>query len=335
MVRSVFLLMLIAMMGLQTKAQLIYSDTLTYNEVDKILDDYYAQGKFDSAVVLLEYAKDRYPEEITESSWNLIMSYGMTQQHEKMLEEIQWGLNQDYWYGIDASWSLFDSVRDNKRFQELLAENKLRKQQAQEKARRQKLIQEPDGFHPDSTYPLFIALHGWGQDIEEFKKQWHAELLDKEFILVYLQSSQVATMDGYGWQDSRKGYDEVIAAYHELDEKYNLDTNRTIIGGFSHGGKLAIYATLEDSIPVQGFWALCPMMPENFTEEKVVAADEAGKRGVLVTGIKDNMLRQQAGMIGTFRRIGFVYRYIVKKTIGHEFPEDLPELLTKKTPFLY
>ena len=43
----------------------------------------------------------------------------------------------------------------------------------------------PSGYDPAKKYPLFIALHGGG-----------------EFITAYVQSTQVASMTGFHWQDA-------------------------------------------------------------------------------------------------------------------------------------
>jgi len=187
----------------------------------------------------------------------------------------------------------------------------------------------PEKLEKGRAYPLFIALHGGGENIEIFKPRWKSTVMEEEFITAYVQSSQVSSMTGFSWQNQEITKKELQEAYGKICAEYPVDTAEVIIGGFSSGGYASLVATFFEAVPVRGFIILCPPMPDNITESEVAAARERGIRGTIITTELDNRIGDQRGMADLFRDTGLQYQFIVTPNIGHWYPENLPELIDR------
>jgi len=187
----------------------------------------------------------------------------------------------------------------------------------------------PAAYDPAKKYPLFIALHGGGESTAEFKPSWTSPRLRGEFITIYVQSSQVANMNGFHWQDVAVTRKDLEAAYKRIQEQYPADTSRVVIGGFSSGGFGSLVAAFENFFPVRGFVALCPEVPQTISDEAILAAKARGLRGTLLTTEQDNRVEQQRTLMGRMEKLGMKVEFHLTPNIGHWYPKDFEALLDR------
>ncbi len=74
----------------------------------------------------------------------------------------------------------FENYQD---FRGFLSVNEAKRAADQEQTESQLEVMAPEGFQKDKTYPLFIALHGGGENIAEFKNNWISPRMKTEFIV--------------------------------------------------------------------------------------------------------------------------------------------------------
>jgi len=108
---------------------------------------------------------------------------------------------------------------------------------------------------------LIIALHGDQENIEITEDYW-SSCIHKNYLLALAQSSQIQFSEGYEWKDIEKGSQELKEHYESILEKHNIDSDNIIIGGFSAGGRVALYSILKGMIKVKGFILVAPWLPE-------------------------------------------------------------------------
>ena len=184
----------------------------------------------------------------------------------------------------------------------------------------------PTDYDPDRRYPLFLALHGGGENVEMFMPNWTSPVLNREFIVAFPQSTQLIAMDGYNWtEDIDLSLREIRDAFDQVVGQYPVDVDQVVVGGFSSGGVASLEVVLRDAIPVRGFVVLCPAMPEGFSAEGVSAASERGVRGTLLTTEMDGRVAQQRRMADIMEEVGFAYEFHVTPDVGHWYPDDLAE----------
>lgn len=312
----------------QPSEKFAYDD---YMEMRAKVVTLYEEQKYEEMAELLEWARDRFPDHLMANSFNLALAYCGLENHEKAMDAFEYALERDVWFGsYSMGADVWAPLRELERFAGIKARNEAMRQEAQKKARPEQVVVTPDGFDEAKAYPLFIALHGGGGNIAEFKDVWTSAKMKSEFITAYLQSSLVVGMDSYSWTENLEVTRREIAdAYRKIIKEYRITEDQVIVGGFSSGGVAALDVALSGTIPMAGFIVLCPAKPESFSEERVAAAKERGLRGTLLTTEMDQRLADQEEMAEILKRVGFPHQFIVTPDIGHWIPEDLDEQIDR------
>jgi poly(3-hydroxybutyrate) depolymerase len=193
----------------------------------------------------------------------------------------------------------------------------------------------PGDYDASRAYPLFIVLHGANSYIEDILPAFKFHRHKGNYILACFQSTEKAEERGFTWyREIDKGRREIQQCYKEIIEKYSVDTDRVIIGGFSAGGTMAIDVVLSEVIRTIGFVGGCPGKPESFSSDRVKAAAKRKVRGVMIAGENDYYGPRQLAMAAVFDEYGFEYKHIVIPGLGHDFPKDFTERLDRAIEFV-
>ena len=307
----------------------------TYKEMREYLGELFQQKRYAEAASLLESVLDRFPDNIEANTYNLALARLFMDDNEKAIEALEEGHRRGIFYGI---WYLtakhWDPVKGQPRFEAVIKENQARVAEAQKRASMKIETATPPGYNPAKKYPLFIALHGGGESITDFKPSWTSPRLRREFITAYVQSSQVASMSGFHWQDLAITRKELTSAFRQTVEQYPIDTDRVIIGGFSSGGFGSIAIALKNDLSVRGFIVLCPEVPTTISDEDILAAKTRGLRGSLLTTEADNRVERQRALMERLEKSGLAVDFHLTPAIGHWYPDDFEALLDRAIGFV-
>lgn len=301
----------------------------SYEEMRAHIGKLYQKKEYAEAARILEWALTRFPDHLEANAFNLALMHMQLQEHDKAIEALEYGLEHGVWFGKYAIGAeIWAPLREKERFQAFLEKNEAKRQEAQKSAQQKLEVFVPEGYDKDKTYPLFIALHGGGENIDVFKPQWTSDLLKREFIVAYPQSIQMVSMTGYSWtEDIELSKKEIREAYEKVLQDYPVDPARVIVGGFSSGGVASLEVVLDNTIPVIGFVVLCPPKPDDFTAEKLGEVRQRGIRGTVLTTEMDPRLPDQKEMAAMMEAVGLAHEFIVTPNIGHWYPENLAELI--------
>ena len=301
----------------------------TYQEMRAHIGQLYQQKKYSEAAEILEKALNQFPDRLHANTYNLALMYIQLEEAEKSLKILEYGLEQGLWYG---KYSFFDKIwapmKELEGFGSFEKKNEAKRQEVQKTIEPKLEVFTPENYDRDKKYPLFIALHGGGENIEAFKPQWTSPVLKKDFIVAYPQSSQIVSMNGYNWtEDIELSKKEIKEAYKKIIKEYLIDSSQVLVGGFSSGGVASLEVVLDGTIPAIGFVVLCPAKPDDFTGERVKKAKEKGIRGTLITTEMDPRLSDQKDMAKIMEAQGLDHEFIVTPNIGHWYPEHMAELI--------
>lgn len=330
-----FLLGCLLYAGFAQQDEVRFSD---YHEMRKYVGELYSQKKYAEAAEVLKDALARFPENLHANAYNLALMYGHLSEPEKGVKVLLYALEHGVWFGKydffnEELWGPYKKLDSFKIFQK---QNELLWKDAQKSAKAELLIVVPEDYTSGKEYPLFIALHGGNSNIADFNKSWISDRMRQEFIVAYVQSSQIVAMNGFNWtEDIELSKREIGYAYQETIKKYPVLRDKVIIGGFSSGGVAAIEVILHNTIPAAGFIALCPARPESFTAELVRDAKERGARGTILTTEMDPRLPDQKKMNEIIANEDFPCEFIVTPNIGHWFPEDLDKKIDSAIDFIF
>lgn len=302
----------------------------TYREMRDRAGELYHQKKYAEAATLLESMVDRFPDHVRANTYNLAAMRVLLGEYDKALQALQEGLRRGAFYGLwDFERDVMAPLKTHGGFQAFWKQNLSRLEDAQSRAAMKVEVVTPIGYDPSRKYPLFLALHGGGENLEEFRPNWVSPRLRAEFITAYVQSSQVADMTGFHWQDEIRTRRDLEAAYRDVSAKYSVDRDRVLVGGFSSGGFASLVAAFHQFLPVRGFVALCPEVPTSIGDDDMVAAARRGLRGSLLTTELDGRAALQRAFAARWKAIGVDAEIVVTPNVGHWYPADFGQQLDR------
>jgi predicted esterase len=288
----------------------------------------FAQKKYAAAAVILKGGLEKFPEHQLANAFNLALSALMLKDPEKAVYWLEEGHRRGLFY---SKWAflgeLWNPLAGHDRFKALVQENDARIAAAQKRASMKLELVKPAGFNPKRRYPLFIALHGGGENMAEFKPRWTSPRLQKEFVVAYVQSSQVADMKGFHWQEDAVTLNELTLAYRQILQQVAIDPRRVYIGGFSSGGYGSMIALFAGTIPVKGFVILCPELPADPDAAQMALLAKRKIRGTLLTTELDRRLERQKAFVKRLNAGKVDVKLRITPNIGHWYPENLPQLI--------
>ncbi len=321
----VLLLIWLAFAGNPAREQSEARQFTRYVEMRQYFGELYEQKRFKEAAALIEAHLDKFPENLRANAFNLALMYVKLGEKEKAVGRLSYALDRGLWFGkyafYDDAWA---PLKDRPSFQAFSERNEGLLREAGKNVRPALEVLRPDGFVEGKRYPLFIALHGGGGNIAEFKQVWKSPKLRTEFLTAYPQSVQLVAENGYSWtEDIAQGKRDVGAYYERIVREYPVDTRQVIIGGFSSGGAVSLEAVFDDLFPIAGFIVLCPPKLESFNEGAVLSAARRGVRGVLITTEFDPRLKDQRDMAELAKKSGLALEFFIFPNTGHWIPTDL------------
>ena len=312
-------------------------DFRDYTEMRQRVGQLFQDGNLSEAALVLEWGLTRFSDNLLANAYNLATCCALLEQPEKSVQALQYGLDHDVWYGTwDFTADFWDPVKDLDAFQAIQSRSEAFRQQAQQQAQPELTVVTPASYNPEKAYPLFIALHGGGETVADFKPHWISPRLGSEFIIAYPQSSRVVSMRGFSWIGDDQDRQEIAEATQKILKDFQVDTNQILIGGFSAGGHLALTLLLDEiqRIPLRGFVVLCPPVPEDYSQEAVLRIAARGQRGTLLTTEMDNRVKDQCTLASAFESGGVPLIFEITPNIGHWYPLDMAGKIDQAVDFI-
>lgn len=301
----------------------------------------YGEKKYEETLTLLKNAaKYLSEEEYSKYRFNILLDIARIYSEQKDMEGCTKTIKEALKLGFNfpLGWKRFEFLRDSEEYTSIVEANEKLFKEAQKNASFKYEVHLPKDYDPSKKYPLFFSLHGDGSDgnIPNHSWYWKHDLLNQRgFILVYPQSSQVRCHNGYGWLiDMEKSRNEIAACYEEIKKNYSIDESCVIIAGFSGGSNASIDTALHNAIPAKGFIALCPGDNlSDYNAEIAAKAKARGLRGVIFEG-EYELEPPVQDMLKEFNKANLPYEYIINQGIGHWYPTDLEERVSKAIDFI-
>lgn len=337
---------------------------MDFQEFDAKVSDYCRGKNYPETISLLTKAEKLLPQDVYfEREFSLLLQLARLymQIGEHISGRTVLATMIEKGYSCPLHYSIFEPLFEDIDYLKLKRQNAILRAKQQETARFTYEVYLPDGYS-DKKHPVFFNLHGDGDDINAHKAYWKPDsLLERGFIVVYPQASQVLYHNAYAWckrlfnaerieectgkyalyngNVSRGCYDlahhEMRECYEEIRGKYRLDEARIYIGGMSGGATAALEFTMADLFPIKGFVALCPeLQPSSFSKNTVELACRRGVRGVFMEGEHARYVEDEGRMLQMFREVGLPCPSVINKGIGHWFPDDLDAKVERAIAFI-
>jgi len=295
----------------------------SYDELEALAISCFQNNKADSAIIILEYAFQNFPEELLRSSSILALVYLRIGNLSKPIEIWEIGIEEGYIYGLNNS-AYQEYYKDNTEFKRLTEkENNLL-----ETLHVKHEIVLPAGFSNKRSYPILFIFHGNSRNIEKSKLSWNAPVMSEEFITVFLQSYLPASGTDFRWvPDDDKTREELKEIYDHILKTYPVDDSKIIFAGMSAGGYKALELTFNNNFPVSGLVLNCPVIPPDIEEEMIIHFVEKNKKMGIITGENDFALENQKTLVDRIDKLDGQTKILVNKNLGHSFAENFSQFL--------
>lgn len=315
-----------------------YRNFYEFEEYYSIL---FSEKKYDEVLNILLHANELLPkDEYEENLFELIIDesrvYTETNNSESCINLIKKSLEKGYPFPIH--WPNFDLLRNHPEYESLNNLNTKLLHQAKENSKLQYEVHLPKSYDPTKKYPLFFCLHGDGFHCNIKNTSWYWKpdvLLEKGYIVVYPQSSQMYFHNSFGWlSDPTLSRKELKDCYEQLLLDYSIDETCVLFGGFSGGATTSIDMAFHNTIPIKGVIALCPgdyLDIIGLEDTKKLA--ERKTKIVILEGDQDTDPVVQH-LLKIFKEVGLAHEYHINKGIGHWYPEDLDEKTLNAVEFI-
>lgn len=306
---------------------------MSFTDLEKGMFQLYSAGRYAEALDLVTREAGRFPGEAWRlSQWRVCLASraGDTALAIRILRE---ALDEGLWY-VEERLRIDDDLKPLQgkgEFERLVALSAERAARAQAEARPELRTLEPEGTRPPrSGYPLLMALHGNTGNAASSAPFWQPAR-EKGWLVALPKSSQIVGTEAYVWDDQQLGAREVEAHYRALREQHRLDPRRAVIGGFSMGGRLAAWIALRQTIPVRGFVAVGPWVPEIESWMPLVQqAKGLGLHGTVIVGEQDAECFMGARALAELLDSeGIACDLQVIPGLGHDYPADFGSRLER------
>lgn len=246
-------------------------------------------------------------------------------------------IEKGYWYSysyLTADDDL-EPLKQYEEFNELAGICKLRESEAKENAKPDLKVITPEHSDEHDRLPLAIALHGNQENILLTEQYWDSPVLDN-YRIALPQSSQIEFSGGFSWDNLEKGSRELAEHYKNMIETYEVDSDNILIGGFSAGARVALYAVINDMIEVNGLMFVAPWLPDIDEWEPLLhKLKAAGIKAYVICGEKDqDCLENTMKFIDLLNRHDIPNIYRVVEDLDHEYPEPFDADLQNMIGFI-
>ncbi len=197
-------------------------------------------------------------------------------------------------------------------------------------------ITRPKNFDKSRKVPLIVALHRYNGNMEATTKRWKQAADKVGAILLTPQGTRRLGPDRLHWGRNLDEIEEnIMDAIDAVLDKYRIDDGKIILGGFSQGGWITWSLALRNPdtfrgiIPVGGMFEASS--PSAFEDE-----DLAALRIFIMVGEDENddLLEGNRKAARQFKKIGTKVKLKVYEDVGHDYPENATQELTKALRFI-
>jgi predicted esterase len=239
-------------------------------------------------------------------------------------------LGKGYWYSYDYLMSDedLDPLHKYAEFIEFAGICKDRETDAKRNSKPDLTILGQENGSTVDRRPLLIALHGNQESSAVTEKYW-SSCLSHNFLLALPRSSQIEFSGGYSWGDVKKGSDELRNHYEMILGTHGVDTNNVIVGGFSAGARVALYAILNDAVNVKGFVFVGPWVPEIEEWEPLLNKLKVkGIKGYVICGDRDDdCLECTKKFVELLNKHGVPNTFKIVSGLSHDYPDNFQDEL--------
>ncbi len=306
-------------------------DIEKYRALQREANSLYQEEKYQEVIDFLEKVANQFPDLKAAIYYSRLCAAVKLEKYELFFKFFSEILNEGGWYSetvLRQSPSL-KPLQDMPEFKKLLKISKERSMEASKNSN--DLTVFPENIN--APYPLMLALHSDGPINDEYEA-WKT-VVDRGYVLgmPYSRTVYWSGKDSAYWHAAEPATNQIKAYLNELNQNKLLDLERSLIGGLSMGGGVALRLALTGIVTVHGFVVAAPGglgLDEPETWQPLI--DEAkGRdlRGIITWGEEDKAITRESlqKLTKMLNDGGIPTKFIEYPGLGHWYPRDFTKIL--------
>ena len=293
----------------------------SYEELYSLAGQYFRSNNLDSANVVLEYARIKFPEHDMDATYTLDYIFFLTKQDSLSLDNWDYGLKKRYFFGLSVNRNK-NRFKDNPEFNRLAKIDKQIGDSLSNLAHVEYEVVLPTNYSTDKEYPILFVFHGNDRNLKQVRTNWTSDVIKDEFIAVYLQSYIYMSNSAYQWRlNDEKTNKEFKEIYEQIIKQYPVNKSKVIFSAMSMGGSIAIDYAFNQFVPVSGLVLNCPVIP-SISDSSINTFVDKNKKIAIITGENDWALKSQKSLIYKVDSLEGNSKITVNEGLGHQFAKD-------------
>lgn len=184
----------------------------------------------------------------------------------------------------------------------------------------------PDGYDPIRPHPLLVAMHGFGGEPQNFSNAFAKACGSRGYILCCPYAPVVMGKAAFNWGDGEKdglAEKKLLESIALMRSRYNIDTSRMVLAGFSQGGYMAYLLGLKHpglfrgAVPIAGRY-------DTLLNRYLGKASVDGIKYYILIGELEPENRRQSNLeaVRQMMAAGISASLNAYSGVGHAFPGD-------------
>lgn len=227
----------------------------------------------------------------------------------------------------------FKTALESGLFDQILATWEEKRANEEKSIEHSAIVTKPKSSQPEARYPMFLGLHGWGESAEFFKQHWHNKYLEEQFICLYPQSSVLGAPGRPCWDDPDRSYEDIVALFEDRSNIQSVIFGKSIWGGFSQGGRLALEYVLRGNADIRFCLSLCPTVPDVTDDHIRAAANRNVKVYIVLGGLDKINVTAVTAFARRLEQHELIHKIEIDPKCSHWFPETFPEMTRNALDF--
>jgi hypothetical protein len=312
---------------------------LTFSDLSNRAQQLYNAKKYAEALDLVTREAPNFPEQTHRLYFWRVCLAARSGETDLALEQLEEAVEAGYWYNQQQLQEDPDliSLQGLSRFERLARTCLERQTAAQAEAVPDLLTLEPKAISSAARppWPLLLALHGNNSSAPETTAHWQPAT-SLGWLVALPGSSQVGGPDAYVWNDWEWAREEIQSHQVALRERYDIDQERVVLGGFSMGGGLALWLALTGAIKAQGIVLVGPWVPDMDQIVSLMPEGEARRlRSAIIVGENDEPCFEASLTLAEHLKAhGIPCNLEVNTDLAHQYPPDFEVVLARALEYV-
>ena len=309
---------------------------MDFDELVAAITGHFQHGAYAEGLALADAQARHFPEQAAHIAYLQMCLAARLEQRQRVLDQLQAMHEKGIWYSeqlLRASPSLKPLQGDPA--YEALVQISIDLRALESENNPALLVTYPMGKcqSADETCPVLLALHANGESPHSALAAWHTAAQDGWLVAAPRSSNQLWAGGGCLWTDHQQAADEILVQFERLTERYWVDGEGMVLGGFSMGAEVALWLALKGLLPAHGFILLGPGGPFMDQPDQwlplIQEADGRELRGYIIFSEDDptiphDGIRRTAALLN---ENGIPTRLELRHGLAHEYPPDFDQVI--------